>query len=165
MKTAGLQVATPTDTTIVMTRSFNAPRRMVWEAMTDPDKLRRWLFAPPGWTMTICEGVAKVGGSYRWAWNDENGKPALTIRGVFKEVVAPERIVHTEVMEMAGCGPLGELLATLELSEKSGVTHMKMTLAFDSKQARDGALASGMEHGMEAGYASLDAMLESGDFA
>ena len=57
----GLQVSTPTDTTIVLTRTFNAPRRLVWEAMFTPDKMRRWTLLPPGWTMTVCECDARVG--------------------------------------------------------------------------------------------------------
>lgn len=159
MSNPGLTVSTPSDTTIVMTRSFDAPRALVWEAMTDPDRIRQWIFAPPGWTMTTCEGEARVGGAYRWAWNDEHGKAALAIHGVFREVVPCERSVHTETMEMGCGGPVGELLATLELTEAGGRTHMRMTLAFDSQQARDGALASGMEHGMEAGYTRLDEQL------
>lgn len=156
MNMSGLHVTTPTDTTIVMTRSFNAPRRLVWDAMTKPELMQQWMFMPPGWAWATCEMDVREGGKYRWAWNGPDGKVAMTISGVHKEVDPPQRIVHTERMEMSQCGPVGELLATLELTEKGGVTHMKMTLAFDSKQARDGALASGMEHGMEAGYKNLD---------
>lgn len=159
MSTAALTVATPTDTRIVITRSFNAPRQLVWRAMTDPAMLPRWLFSPPGWKMTTSEGDVREGGAYRWAWSDESGQETLVIHGVYKEVTPPERIVHTEVMEMASCGPCGELLATLELTELRGVTQMRMTLDFDTKEARDGALASGMTKGMEAGYVKLDALL------
>ncbi len=112
--------------------------------------------------MTTCEGDVRVGGTFRWAWSNEHGQPALLIHGVNKEVVPHERLVHTESMEMGCGGPVGELLATIELTEQHGVTVMRMTLAFDSKEARDGALASGMEHGMEAGYRQLDAMLAPG---
>jgi len=159
MSTATLKVATPTDTTIVMTRMFNAPRRLVYAAMTDPAWLPRWLFHPPGWSMVTCEGDVRVGGKYRWAWNDEHGHPALLIHGEYTEVSPPGRIVHTETMEMGGCGPMGTLVSTLELIDRGERTDMRMTLAFDSREARDGALASGMEHGMEAGYAQLDALL------
>lgn len=160
---ATLSVNTPTDLEIVMTRSFNAPRQLVWDAMTKPELVRRWLFAPPGWTMTECEGDLRVGGKFRWAWNGPDGKLALVIWGVNREIVPPMKIVHTEVMEMPGMeacgGGGGELLATIELIEQGGKTMMRMTLLFDSKEARDGALASGMEHGMNAGYANLDQML------
>ena len=64
-----LSVTTPTDLEIVMTRTFDAPRRLVWEAMTKPAFIRRWLFAPPGWEMTVCEGDVQVGGTFHWAWN------------------------------------------------------------------------------------------------
>jgi uncharacterized protein YndB with AHSA1/START domain len=164
-----LQVATPTETTIVMTRAFDAPRRLVWDAMTKAELVRRWMFCPPGWSWATCEMDVRVGGAYRWEWNGPDGELALTIRGVHREVDPPFRVVHTELMEMApGAGPCAydggppepwELVATLELTEKDGVTSMKMTLAFGSKQARDMALASGMEQGMEAGYSNLDAFL------
>jgi len=170
MEKAGtLQVTTPTDLEIVMTRTFDAPRRLVWEAMTKAELVRRWMFCPPGWSWAKCEMDVRVGGTYCWEWNGPDGRLALTIRGVHREVDPPHRIVHTERMEMApGAGPCApdggppepwELVATLELSEKDEVTSMKMTLAFGSKQARDIALASGMEQGMEAGYAQLDAFL------
>jgi uncharacterized protein YndB with AHSA1/START domain len=168
-RTCALQVATPTDTTIVMTRTFDAPRRLVWDAMTKAELVRRWMFCPPGWSWATCDMDVRAGGKYCWAWNGPDGQLALSIWGVHREVDPPSRIVHTERMEMgpgAGrCGPDGgcsepwELLATLELSEKEGLTFMKMTLAFGSKQARDAALASGMERGMEAGYTQLDALL------
>ena len=159
MNLAGLKVSTPTDTTIVMTSSFNAARRLVWEAMTDPAKLRRWMFAPPGWIMTVCEFEPRVGGSYKWAWKTAQADPMMTIHGVMTEVVPHERIVHTQTMEMSQCGPVEDFSVTLEFTERHGVTQMKLTLAYGSKQARDGALEWGMETGMEAGYKNLDAML------
>jgi uncharacterized protein YndB with AHSA1/START domain len=154
-----LEVTTPSDLEIVMTREFDAPRRLVWEAMTNPALVRRWLFAPPGWTMTACEGDARVGGKFRWAWNDPEGKPALSISGVNREVVPPEKIVHTESMAMGDGVPIGELLATVVLTEREGRTALRMTLLFASKEARDGALKSGMERGVAAGYDQLDNVL------
>ncbi|HMQ15122.1 MAG TPA: SRPBCC family protein [Phycisphaerae bacterium] len=169
---AKLKVATPNDLQIVMTREFDAPRRLVWDAMTKADLVRRWMFCPPGWSWAKCEMDVRVGGAYCWEWNGPDGRLAMTIRGVHREVDPPSRVVHTERMEMApGAGPCApdggppepwELVATLELSEQGAVTSMKMTLAFGSKQARDVALASGMEQGMEAGYQQLDAFLASG---
>ncbi len=166
---AGLQVTTPSDLEIVMTRSFNAPRRLLWDAITKPDLVRRWMFTPPGWTWARCEMDVRVGGRFHWAWNAPDGTLALTITGVHREVTPPSKIVHTEHMEMgpgAGpCGPEGgdaapwELLATIELTEKAGVTHLKMTLLFPTREGRDGALASGMETGVSAGYDMLDGLL------
>lgn len=154
-----LEVATPSDLEIVMTRTFDAPRHLVWEAMTKPELIRRWLYAPEGWTMTSCEGDAEVGGSFRWAWNGPDGKPALAIWGINREVVPLEKIVHTENMEIGDGVPLGELLATVVLAEHNGTTSLRMTLLFPSKEARDGALASGMARGVAAGYDRLDDIL------
>ena len=164
MNAPTLNITTPTDTSIVMTRAFRAPRALVWQAMTDPAKLRRWMFAPPGWTMTTCEFDPRVGGAYRWAWKTEQADPMMVIHGVMTEVLPPERITHTQVMEMAGCG--GEpatFTVRLELTESGGTTLLRLSLLFPSKQARDGALMWGMERGMEAGYAVLDRMLAGGD--
>ena len=159
MNPKGLQVFTPTDTTIVLTRTFDAPRRLVWEAMTVPAKMRRWMLAPPGWTLAVCECEARVGGALRLAWKSEDADPAMTLQGVFTEVVPHERMVHTETMRLGSGETVGTLLETHEFSEKSGVTTMRITQAYDSKDARDGAIASGMDEGMEAGYKQLDAML------
>lgn len=161
-------VETRGDLEIVITRDFDAPRELVWKAMTTPELIRRWLYAPEGWEMTVCEGSIRVGGDFRWAWNGPDGKPALEISGKNTVVEPPSKLVHTEAMKMWGQGcpengmELGELLATMTLTERAGRTKMEMTLAFDSKQARDGALASGMADGMSAGYLNLDQMLRDG---
>ncbi|HEY5375993.1 MAG TPA: SRPBCC domain-containing protein [Polyangiaceae bacterium] len=154
-----LQVSTPTDTTIVLTRTFNAPRRLVWEAMFTPDRMRRWMLPPPGWTLTICECKLRVGGALELAWKSEDADPVMTLRGVFTEVVLYERAVHTETMALGSGQTIGSLLEKHEFAEKGGVTAMCITQTYDSKEARDGAIASGMEQGMEAGYQQLDAML------
>ncbi len=131
-----LAVTLPSDLEIVMTRTFDAPRHLVWDAMTKPEFVRRWLYAPEGWTMTVCEADTKVGGTFRWAWNGPDGHPALTISGVNREVVPPERMVHTESMAIGNGVPLGELLATVVLSECDGKTALRMTLlSFQRKPA------------------------------
>lgn len=170
MSPVGLKVSTPSDLEIVMTRSFNAPRRLVWDAMTKPDLVTRWMFVPPGWSWAVCEMDVRVGGRYRWAWNGPDGTLAMTISGEHLVVVPPAKIVHTELMEMSlgageACGSEQQgsepwrLRATIELSESGGVTRLTMTLLFASKEARDAALASGMEQGVSAGYATLDTIL------
>jgi uncharacterized protein YndB with AHSA1/START domain len=159
MNPKGLQISTPTDTTIVLTRTFNAPRRLVWEAMFTPDKMRRWMLPPPGLTMTVCEVEARVGGVLRLAWKNEEANPFMTLEGVFTEVIPHERAVHTETMATGSGQTIGTLVETHEFAEKGGVTTMRITQTYDSKEARDGAIASGMEVGMEAGYQQLDAML------
>lgn len=162
-----MNVATPTDRQIVITRAFNAPRQMVWNAITKPELLRKWLFGPPGWEMTVCDENLRVGGEYRWAWRGPSGEE-MAMRGVYREIAPPKpdgsggRIVRTETFEF-GCAPqAGEQVGTLELTEvpeHAGKTLMKLTLVYPSKEARDGAIASGMEHGMSAGYDRLEQML------
>ena len=81
-----LKVTTPTDREIVITREFDAPRELVWDAMSRPELLRRWLLGPPGWEMTVCEEDARVGGTFRWAWSGPDGA-AMAMHGVYREVV------------------------------------------------------------------------------
>jgi uncharacterized protein YndB with AHSA1/START domain len=159
MDPKGLQIATPTDTTIVLTRTFNAQRRLVWEAMFTPDKMRRWMLPPPGLTMTVCEVEVRVGGVLKLAWRNEEANPFMTLEGVFKEVTPHERAVHTETMATASGQTIGTLVETHEFAEKGGVTTMRITQAYESKDARDGAIASGMDQGMEACYQQLDEVL------
>lgn len=160
MNPKGLQISTPTDTTIVLIRTFQAPRRLVWEAFTDPAKMRRWMLPPPGTTLSVCEVEARVGGALRLAWAGAGADagPPMTLQGVFTEFVPPERMVHTETMKLGSGEVIGSLVETHEFSEKGGVTTMRITQVYDSKDARDGALGSGMDQGMEAGFAQLDAL-------
>ena len=159
MNPKGLQISTPTDTTIVIARTFNAPRRLVWEAMFVPDRMRRWMLPPPGWILTVCECEARVGGKLRLAWKNEEADPVMTLQGVFTEVAPHQRIVHTETMALGSGQTIGSLVETHEFAESGGITTMRITQAYESKDARDGVLASGMDQGMEAGYERLDQML------
>ena len=159
MHSRGLDVSTPTDTTIVLTRTFDAPRRLVWEATLTPEKMRRWMLPPPGWTLTVCECDARVGGALDLAWKSEDADPAMTLRGVFTEVVLHERVVHTEVMALGTGQVIGSQVEQHEFAEKAGVTTMRITQTYASKEARDGAIASGMDEGMEACYKQLDCVL------
>lgn len=160
----GMKVTTPGDNQIVITRTFRAPRALVWDTMTKPDLIRKWLFGPPGWVMTTLEDDQRPGGAFRWAWCGPNGEE-LAMHGVNREFVPPHRIVRTETFDMGCDAQSGEQLSTLELTEQAtrdaGVktTLLTITLVYPSKEARDGAIASGMEHGMSAGYNRLDEIL------
>jgi uncharacterized protein YndB with AHSA1/START domain len=149
---------TPSDREIVVTRRFNAPRQLVWDTMTQTELKKRWMTGPPGWVMTTAEADPRPGGTFRAVWSGPNGE-ALTMSGEYREVTPPERCVRTERFEMAGGPPMGEQLATLVLTAEGGTTLMTLTLEYASKEARDGAAASGMEHGMAASYARLDEIL------
>jgi uncharacterized protein YndB with AHSA1/START domain len=158
MNANALQITTPTDTTIVLTRSFDAPRKRVWEAMTEPAKMRRWMLPPPGWTTTVCECEARVGAALKVAWKSADADPAMTLEGVFTEAVPHERMVHTETMKLGNGQTVGALVETHEFAEKDGATTVRITQVYESKEARDGALG-GQDEGMEACYKQLDALL------
>jgi uncharacterized protein YndB with AHSA1/START domain len=155
----GLQISTPTDTTLVLTRTFNAPRRLVWDAMFTPDKMRRWMLPPPGWTTTTCECEARVGGLLSVAWKSAEAGPAMTLRGEFTEVVLHERAIHTETMALGSGQIIGSLVEKHEFADEGRVTAMSITQTYNSNEDRDGALASGMDQGMEACYQKLEALL------
>ena len=154
-----LQIFTPTDTSIVLVRAFNAPRPLVWEAMFTPDKMRRWMLPPPGFILTTCQCEPRVGGALDVAWKSDEADPAMTLRGKFTEVVLHERAVHTETMALGSGQEIGSLLEKHEFAEEGSVTTMRITQTYASKEVRDGALASGMDEGMEACYQQLDAVL------
>jgi len=153
--TGSLKITTPTDREIVMTRTFNAPRQLVFEAMIQPELLKRWLLGPPGWEMTDCELAGEVGGAYRWAWRHADGQ-TMSLHGVFREWTPPARTVCTQVME----GAPGETLVTSVLAEQGGKTTLTTTVLYASREARDAALKSGMEHGVAASYDRLAELLE-----
>jgi uncharacterized protein YndB with AHSA1/START domain len=156
-KTETLTVTTPSDREIAMTRVFHAPRRLVWDAHTKPELLQRWLLGPDGWSMPICEMDLRVGGKYRWVWRRDKDGTEMTSGGVYKEIVAPERLVSTERFEQPWYP--GEELNTLVLTESGGKTTLTQTMLYDSREIRDGVLKSGMETGVEASYDRLERML------
>jgi uncharacterized protein YndB with AHSA1/START domain len=153
-----LKTSTPTDCEIVTTREFDAPRELVWDAIFRPELLRRWMFGPPGWEMTICEDDACTGGTYRRVWSDPNGL-TTSQSGVHREFVPPERGVRTQVMENGGVPWGGEQLATIVLTELGERTLLTMTFLFDSKESRDQAMACRNEEAMAAGFERLDEIL------
>jgi uncharacterized protein YndB with AHSA1/START domain len=154
LDTGKLKVATPTDSTIVVTRTFDAPRQLVFDAHTRPELIRRWCLGPPGWTMPKCEVDLRVGGDYLYGWEHPDQPGAgFEIGGTYKEIAPPGRIVHVERF-------MGhESLCTLELSEKGGKTTMTYTMDFHTKESRDAALATGMTGGMEQSYERLEQLV------
>jgi uncharacterized protein YndB with AHSA1/START domain len=159
--TGSLTVVTPTDREIVLTRAFDAPRDLVFDAMTRPEVLRRWLGGPPGWAMVDCESDLRVGGAFRHVWRGLDGAE-MAMRGVYREVVPPGRIVRTETFEFGCDAQSGEQIGTAVLTEQGGRTTLTLTLLYPSKEARGATLASGMEHGVAAGYDRLAELLAAG---
>lgn len=148
-----LEVTTPSDREIVMTRVFDAPRLLVWDAQTKCELLKRWLFGPDGWSLAVCKMELRVGGAYRYVWRHPE-KREMGTGGVIRKIVPPERLVTTERFDDAWYA--GEAVNTMVLIENQGKTTLTLTMLFESREARDMALKSGMEYGVALGYDRLD---------
>jgi uncharacterized protein YndB with AHSA1/START domain len=154
MKNTGtLKVTTPTDREVVMTRVFDAPRQMVFDAFSKPELLKRW-FGPRGWSLVVCEVDLRVGGGFRFVMRGPDGKD-MGMRGVYKEISAPERSVHMESFDDFP----GESQVTCVMLEDGGKTTMTVTVQYPSKEIRDAVIQSGMEHGAAESYDKLAEML------
>src|SRR6516164_2877868 len=134
---------TPSDREIVMTRVFDAPRRLVWEAWTSPEHLPHWMLGPSGWTMPVCEIDLRPGGTWHFVWRHDNGNE-MGMSGVYLEIVPPERLVSTD----SWGGDWPETLNTLVLTEEDGKTTVTQRILYPTKEARDAALRTGMKDGM-----------------
>lgn len=158
------EVALPSDRQVRVVRTFNAPRRLVWEAHTKPELMQKWCFGYEGWTLPICEMDVREGGKYRWRWRSDKDGSEFGFYGTFSEVEAPSQLAHDQYFDpgdMDYTMPVGDpCLITLELSEANGVTTLTNTMTFVSKEARDQALSTGMTDGMEVGYARIDDMFK-----
>ncbi|MBA3832594.1 MAG: SRPBCC family protein [Chthoniobacterales bacterium] len=158
MKTTDtFKVTTSGEREIVMTRDFEAAPDLVFDALTKPQLVQRWLLGPPGWSMPICEIDLKVGGAWRYIWRNDGEGHEFGMHGEYREIARPQRIVHTEIFEE------GESLVTSALTNKGGTTTLTMTMCFESREARDGALESGMADGVATSYDRLEEMLASGN--
>ena len=159
MNTGSLKLATRGEREIVMTREFNAPRRLLFDAFTKPELVKQWLLGPPGWSMPVCEIDLKVGGKYRYVWRQDSDGTEMGMGGVYREIVAPERLVSTEKFDEAWYP--GEAVGTIVLSEQSGKTTVTQTILYESREARDAILKTGMEKGLAASYERLADTLAS----
>jgi uncharacterized protein YndB with AHSA1/START domain len=157
MKNTGtLKVSTPSDREIVLTRVFEAPRHLVWEAFTKPDLLRRW-FGPRGWSLVVCEVDLRVGGGFRFVLRGPDGTE-MGMRGIYREIVPPERSVHIESFDDF---PGVESTVTSAWVEHEGKTTFTATVLYPSKEVRDAVIQSGMEHGAAETYDRLAELLAS----
>ena len=162
MTTEKAQVTLPSDREVKVTRSFRAPRALVFRAYTEPALVRKWMLGPPGWTMPVCEMDLRVGGQYRWRWRSDDNSSEFGFTGTYREVNPPSRIVHTEAYDpgtVGGSYPGEPAIVTVTFTEDAGVTTVTTLIDFGSKEARDGAVATGMTDGMELSYQLLDRLL------
>jgi uncharacterized protein (TIGR03086 family) len=149
-------VTLPSDTEILITRSFDAPRSLVWDCLTTPRHLLRW-WGPTWCPLVACEIELRPGGSWRYQAANADGTE-FAWHGIFREIVVDNRIVSTEVFEGF---PDAESLNTMTLTETDGVTTLQTLVVHRSRENRDGHVQSGMEVGMQETMDRLDALLEA----
>jgi uncharacterized protein YndB with AHSA1/START domain len=147
------------DREIVVTRVFDAPRRLVFDAYTKPELVKRWLLGPDGWSMPVCEIDLRAGGKYRYVWRNDTDGSEMGMGGIYREVVAPDRFVATEKFDEAWYP--GEAVDTIVLVERDGKTTLTQTILYNSRETRDAVLKSPMERGMAASYDRLETFLPS----
>jgi uncharacterized protein YndB with AHSA1/START domain len=148
------KVTLPTDEQILITREFDAPRHLVYEAYTTPELVRRWWSGKRG-EVTSADIDLRVGGSWRYAMDVDCGaEPSFeaAFHGTYREIVPNERLVTTEVYEGA---PEGEALNTVTFAEEGGRTRLTILMQLPSREVRDAILETGMEVGMQE---SMDAL-------
>ncbi|MBK6752438.1 MAG: SRPBCC family protein [Flavobacteriales bacterium] len=143
---------------ILITRSFKAPRELVFAAMSQAEMVSQWLHGPPGWTMTTSEMDLRVGGRYRWVWTNADGRE-MGMGGTVLDVDPPSLLKTTEQFDDAWYE--GEATNTGTLTEENGVTLMSLVVEYESTKARDGVLAGPMASGLDASYDHLDNFLNA----
>ena len=159
-ETGTLQLTTPSEREIVMSRVFDAPRNLVFDAWTKPELLERWLGVREGWSMVVCEVDLMVGGAYRFVWRGLDGAE-MGMGGVYREIVSPERLVATESFDDPWYP--GEAIDTTVLVEEGGKTTATTTVLYESEEIRDAVLESGMARGVAESYDMLAEYLASID--
>lgn len=158
------EVSAPSDREVRVTRTFNAPRQLVWDAHTRPELVKRWQ-GYDGWDMPVCDMDVRVGGAYKWQWRNLEGGGQFGFFGTFSEVNVPSKLVHAQYYDpgdMDFAMPAGDpCIVSLELSEQDGVTTLVCNMTFASKEARDEAVSTGMTDGMEHSYTRLDDLVNA----
>ena len=149
------KVTTPSDHEIHLSRLFNAPRELVFEAMTKPEHVKQWWGClNEGYSVPVCEIDLRVGGKWRFVNRHPKGEAAF--HGEYKEVAPPGRLVFTEIFEAF---PDGVSVVTAEYLEEDGKTRFNVIVAYDSQQTRDMVIASGMAKGAGISYDRLEDLL------
>ena len=145
-------VTAPSDREVRLTRLFDAPRHLVFEAMTRPEHIRRWWGClGEGYSVPVCEVDLRPGG--RWRFVNRHPKGEVTFHGVYREIDPPDRLVFTEVMEPF---PEPGSLVTALFTEENGKTRLTVTAEYPSLEVRDMVLQSGMERGAAISYDRLE---------
>jgi uncharacterized protein YndB with AHSA1/START domain len=152
-----LTIATPSDRELVLTRLFKAPRRRVFDALTNPELLKQW-FGPSWWSLDECDTDLRPGGSFRYVMHGPDGAEMIT-SGVFREIAAPERLIHTELIAGYGVQGTSESRVTTILVEIGGITVLTSSIVYVSRVIREAVISSGVEYGIASSYDRLADLL------
>lgn len=154
-------ITLPSDRDILITRAFDAPANLVFEAWTTPEHVRNW-WGFQEHEMTVCEIDLRIGGTWRFVSRMDDGTE-VGFHGVYQEVDPPHRLVYTETFEgfegEGGPWEEGTSLNTLTLVERDGVTTLSVLATYESKAARDEVIESGMERGLQVSFDRLERIL------
>ena len=157
-KTSALSLTLPSDLEILMTREFDAPRELVFEALIRPEHVKCW-YGLRITTLAVCEMDVRPGGSWRHVIRDADGNE-FPFKGSYREVVPPERIVSTETFDVEPWSS-HETVVTVTLTEHDGKTLLTSRALYQSKEARDAHIQSGMEYGAGESYDRLEEYLRA----
>ena len=150
------KATTPSDREIVLTRLFDAPRRLVFEAMTKPEHVKRWWGClDERYSVPICEIDLRPGGKWRFVGKGPEGEYGF--HGVYREIVVPERVVFTEIFDPF---PDAESVVTSVLTEEGGKTRLTATCVYPSLEIRDMVIQSGMARGASISYDRLEELVQ-----
>lgn len=158
------EASLPSDTEVLVKRSFDAPAELVWRAYMEPELLRSWCGGHAGWSMPVCEMDMRVGGQYQWRWHNDEDGIWFGFTGEVLEVVPHSKIVHTQIFDPGNMGIAmgGEpSIITVTFDEIDGITNVSTSIKYASKADRDEAFATGMTEGMEMNYKQLDEILNA----
>jgi uncharacterized protein YndB with AHSA1/START domain len=152
-------VTLPSDEEILITREFDAPKRLVYRAYTEPELVRQWWHARRG-TMTVVEIDLRVGGEWRYAMVADGGQE-VAFHGTYREIVPDEKVVSTELYEMEGLTEDDATLNTMTLVERDGETTLRTLVQCRTQEIRDVIIESGMEGGMQEAFDALEHVARS----
>lgn len=155
-KRGGTMFTTPSDREVVATHILESPRSLVFDAHTTPEHIQQWMLGPDGWTMPICEIDLRPGGGWRYVWRRSDGSK-MGMRGEFRDVVPPTRVVRTE----SWGGDWPDTINTLVLTEDGGRTTITSRVLYPSTAAREAALRTEMKQGWSRSYERLDEYLST----
>ncbi|GAB5446461.1 SRPBCC domain-containing protein [Gymnodinialimonas sp.] len=153
------------DCAVIVTRSFDAPRALVWRAFTEPAILQRWLLGPPGWEMHVCEVEVKVGGSYRWRWRNAELGQEFGFTGTYTAVEIGARLEDRQTFDQGTHGvamgePTTNIVVFEDVPDASGpATRVVTRIEYPDAATRTMVMSQGMSDGMEMSYAGLDKVL------